>query len=159
MKTGCMTHITVAAVIERSKKFLLVREIVKNCEVYNQPAGHLEENESLTDAVRRETFEETGTRFEPQSIIGIYHFQEKYGCETWLRIAFGGTILSQGSRLPPDKDIIEAVWLNAAAIHALAPAQLRSPMVLACIEDYMKPVRYPLSLLTHISSRSDSWRR
>ncbi len=144
-------HITVAAIIERGQKFLLVKEIVQGLEVYNQPAGHLEERESLIDAVKRETFEETGMQFEPQFITGIYHYREPNSRETYLRIAFGGSVIARSKSAILDKGIIETKWLESSVIHGLSVTQMRSPMVLKCIKDYMNNVRYPLHLLTYIN--------
>ena len=146
-------HITVAAVIERDSKFLVVEEKVKERTVYNQPAGHLEENESLTEAVVRETLEETGYRFSPGYVSGIYHWQQANSRETYIRIAFSGNLVNQDVAAVRDKNVIAVVWLDVETVRALPASRQRSPMLLRCIEDYLAGRRYPLSLLSYIDDR------
>lgn len=146
-------HITVAAVIERDSRFLVVEEKVEGRFVYNQPAGHLEENESLTEAVVRETLEETGYHFRPKHISGIYHWQQAGNRETYIRIAFSGNLINQDSATVRDENIIAATWLDVETVRALPASRRRSPMLLRCIEDYLAGRKYPLSLLSYINDR------
>ena len=138
-------RVTVAAIVNNRDKFLLVKEKPDNRIVYNQPAGHLEDNESLLDAVKREVFEETGVNFKPTALIGIYRWQQPNKQRTYLRFAFTGDVSSTILK-PNDKDIIDAVWLNLAEIEHYSD-QLRSPQVMAGIRDYQKGIRYNLALL------------
>ena len=146
-------HITVAAISEREGRFLLVEELVEDTPVYNQPAGHLEENESLLDAVVREAFEETGLQFTPEYLIGVYHWQQANSRETYIRFAFAG--LSQEGMQPIklSKGILGTTWLSREKITALPQNKLRSSMVLHCINDYCEGKRYPLSVLSYINER------
>ena len=148
-------HITAASVVERDGAFLLVRELVAGRAVYNQPAGHLEENESLADAAVRETLEETALQFVPEHLLGVYHWQQARCRETYIRVAFTGRV--EGEPRPEvsrEKGILGTRWLSREKLLALPPSSLRSPMVLKCIEDYLAGVRYPLSALPYINDRA-----
>ena len=151
---GWILHVTVAAVIEKDSKFLLVKEMVENQLTYNQPAGHLEENESLSDAVIREVYEETGADFEPRAVIGVYHWQTRYNRDTYIRVAFRGRLAETRPAPIPDKKIIGSAWLSAEEIKRLPREQLRTLMVLKCIEDYRANLSYPLSILSYLDERS-----
>jgi 8-oxo-dGTP pyrophosphatase MutT (NUDIX family) len=141
--------VTVAAVIESDERFLLVEERVCGRVVLNQPAGHLEPSESLLAAVTRETHEETGYRFEPQHLLGIYLWRAQESGKSFLRVTFTGSF--EPPPRPPrlDEGIVAVHWLARNQLLAMR-AQLRSPMVLRCIDDYRSGVRYPLDCLTHL---------
>jgi ADP-ribose pyrophosphatase YjhB (NUDIX family) len=141
-------HVTVAAVLERDGKFLLVEEKVNEQICYNQPAGHLECRESLIDAVKRETLEETAHHFVPKYLVGIYNWRNEAKDITYLRFAFGGEIVGHDATRPLDDGIIAARWLSLDEIRALE-AQHRSPLILRCIEDWRAGKRFPLELMTH----------
>lgn len=59
-------HVTVANVVHVNGNFLIVEEIINNKSVWNQPAGHLEANETILAAASRELYEETGINALPQ---------------------------------------------------------------------------------------------
>jgi len=139
-------HATVAAVIEEDGKFLLVEECVDGKNVFNQPAGHLEANESFINAVIRETEEETATIFKPDYLIGLYRWVLTAKDRTYLRLCFGGQLTGQLENQVLDPDIIRTHWLTYDEIIA-KKASLRSPLVLECIDDYLSGKHYPLELL------------
>jgi 8-oxo-dGTP pyrophosphatase MutT (NUDIX family) len=141
-------NVTVAAVIERDGKFLLVEEETSQGVRYNQPAGHLEADESLLAAVVREALEESAYHFVPQYLLGIYHWHSTESNTTYLRFAFTGAIIGHEADRPLDTGILQAAWLTPDEIRALQ-ARHRSPLVLHCMEDYLAGKRYPLELLTH----------
>lgn len=141
-------NVTVAAVIERDGKFLLVEEKTSQGIRFNQPAGHLEADESLLQAVTRETLEESAYTFTPQHLLGIYHWQAPESGTTYLRFAFTGAITDHDPLRPLDKGIVQAVWMTPDEIRA-TQARQRSPLVLRCVEDYLAGKFYPLDLLTH----------
>ena len=143
-------NVTVAAVLEGEGKFLLVEEETDEGIRFNQPAGHLECRESLTDAVIREVLEETGYRFVPQYLIGVYNWRNEARDVTYLRFAFTGEITGHEELRPLDEGIIAARWLTLDEIRALE-ARHRSPLILRCIEDWQAGKRYPLDLITHYS--------
>lgn len=141
-------HVTVAAVLERDGRFLLVEEETDSGIRYNQPAGHLEFGESLADAVIRETLEETGHHVIPEFLVGIYNWHNAERDITYLRFAFGGVVTGYEAERPLDAGIIAAHWLTIDEIRALAPRH-RSPMVMRCFDDWLAGKRYPLDVVTH----------
>ena len=143
-------HVTVAAVIERDGKFLLVEEETDSGIRYNQPAGHLECREALTDAVVREVLEETGCTFVPQYLIGVYNWRNEAKDLTYLRFAFGGEVAAHDAQRQLDAGIIAAHWLSLDEIQAVQ-ARLRSPMVMRCMNDYLSGQRCPLELLKDLA--------
>lgn len=142
-------HVTVAAVIEQNGRFLLVQERESGRTVLNQPAGHLEDGESLIAAVIRETLEETGWHFQPDAIIGLYRWRHPAKGVTYLRVTFAGAGLSHEADRPLDEAIEDTLWMSVGEIRGL-PEMLRSPLVLKSIEDYLAGARYPLSVLADI---------
>ena len=143
-------HVTVAAVIERDGKFLLVEEETDSGIRYNQPAGHLECREALVDAVIREVLEETACTFVPQYLIGVYNWRNEEKDLTYLRFTFGGDIVGHDVGRPLDEGIIAAHWLTLDEIQA-RQASHRSPMLMRCIDDWLSGRRYPLDLLVQFA--------
>lgn len=139
--------VTVAAIVERQGRFLVVEETdgVHPERVLNQPAGHLEAGESLLEAVIRETREETGLPFEPQTFLGIYQLQARNGHD-YLRVAFVGTVPEGLEARSQDPQILACHWLNRGQI-ALRP---RSGIVLRCIDDYLAGHRFPLGAVDYL---------
>jgi ADP-ribose pyrophosphatase YjhB (NUDIX family) len=142
-------HLTVAAVIEEEGKFLLVEEHSEGKIVLNQPAGHVEEDETILEAVVRETLEESARRFQPEAISGFYRWRSPDNGITYLRLAFCGTHGKRDRDLSLDTDIITTHWLSLDELHQRR-AQLRSPLVMHCIDDYLAGQRYPLELVEEI---------
>ncbi|MGH8495239.1 MAG: NUDIX hydrolase [Gammaproteobacteria bacterium] len=141
--------VTVAAVVERQGKFLLVEERVSGRLVFNQPAGHLEDGETLREAVIRETWEETARHFEPEALIGIYLWRNRARRRSFLRIAFCGSCRDHDPDQPLDEGILRSVWLTRADLAARS-SRLRSPMVLRCVDDYLAGARYSEDLIKHL---------
>jgi 8-oxo-dGTP pyrophosphatase MutT (NUDIX family) len=144
--------VTVAAIIERNGQFLLVEEETSDGICFNQPAGHLDPDESLEQAVVRETLEETAHDFSPTALVGMYmsrYVSSRTSLEvTYLRFAFTGKLGAVHDR-PLDQGILRTVWMSYAELIACQHKH-RSPLVLKCVEDYLKGQRAPLSLLyTH----------
>lgn len=137
---------TVAAVTERDGKFLLVEEESDGFTVYNQPAGHLENGESLIDAVIRETLEETAWVFAPEALVGIYRWPHTTKDITFIRFAFCGQLLHRQADRPLDNGIIQTLWMSADEVQACS-SQHRSPQVLQCINDYLAGQRVALEIL------------
>ena len=144
-------RVTVAAVIENEAKFLLVEEDTgqEPHTVFNQPAGHLEEGESLINAVIRETLEETGYDFNPTAVTGVYRWIEPNSGETYLRVCFTGELGQYYPDLELDNGIVGPRWVTEGELAQLGPC-LRSPLVKRCIEDYQAGKRFPLSLLNDV---------
>jgi ADP-ribose pyrophosphatase YjhB (NUDIX family) len=139
-------HVVVAAVIEQDGRFLLVEEETTEGLRFNQPAGHLEDSESLLDAVRREVFEETAHHFEPTALLGVYRWRHPDKGHTYMRFAFTGTVLGFDPTAPLDEGILRAVWMTPEEIQANAHRH-RSPLLARCLDDYLAGREYPLEIL------------
>ncbi len=144
---------TVAAVVERDGRFLLIEEADTyegGRRVYNQPAGHWEPGETLVEACVRETLEESAHRFTPTALVGIYHWRHPSSGTDYLRLAFCGKCDGEVAGRALDPAILGTAWLTAEELRAAGPARQRSPLVLRCIEDFLAGRRYPLDLLSHV---------
>jgi 8-oxo-dGTP pyrophosphatase MutT (NUDIX family) len=142
-----MPHITVATVIERDNRFLMVEEMSDGNIVYNQPAGHLEENETLIQAAARETLEETGWEVGIRHFLGVYQYTSPTNGVYYIRHCFIAEALHHHEDRALDQDIIKIEWLSLLQLDQLRN-QMRSPLVMSAIEDYGKGIRYPLALIT-----------
>nr|WP_223271627.1 NUDIX hydrolase [Colwellia hornerae] len=131
---------TVAAIIVHQNKFLLVEEIEKGKKVFNQPAGHLEANENLISAIEREVLEETGLTLTPDYVSGIYYFYRPEINLYYLRFCFVIEVNEFLHSSPQDDEIIATHWLTFDEIKAKS-VQLRSTLVLECIEDYLSVLK------------------
>ena len=138
-------HSTVAVIVEKDGKFLLVEEESSGKIVLNQPAGHVEQHESILTAAKREALEETAWHVEPQYLIGFYSYPGQNGI-TYHRFCFYAQALEQEQQRPLDEGIIQALWLSRDEIAAQSD-KLRSPMVLKCIDDYLAGKTYPLDFI------------
>jgi len=136
---------TVAAIIEQDQQFLMVEEVIDGIMKINQPAGHLESDESLIEAVIRETQEETAWQFQPTALTGIYRWIAPNN-ETYMRYCFTGKLIEHNNNQPLDDDIHQTIWLSHEQISA-RQNDCRSPLILDCLNDYLAGHRYPLTLL------------
>lgn len=142
-------HATVAAIVEDNGKFLLVEEETERGNRFNQPAGHLEDNESLIEAVIREMLEETAYAFKPEALLGIYHWKHEHNDTTYLRFAYIGSVSNHQPELALDEGIIRTVWMTIEEIRSNAKL-MRSAQVITCIEDYLSGQKFLLSVVTHL---------
>jgi len=144
-------NVTVAALIERDGRFLLVEEETSDGLLLNNPAGHLDPGESPIQGAVRETLEETACAFTPEGFLGMFmsRFRRTRTGEdiTYLRLAFFGTASEADPDLELDEGIVRTVWMTADEIRA-CPERHRSPLVLECLDAYLAGERYPLSILT-----------
>ena len=139
-------HITVATVVEDQGRFLLVEELSDGKAVFNQPAGHLEADESLLQAALRETLEETGWEVELTAVTGIYLYTAPSNGVTYQRVCFAAKPLRHLPESPLDEGIIGPQWLTREEL-AAQPERWRSELVLRCIDDYLTGERHSLSLI------------
>ncbi len=139
-------HVTVATIIERDNRYLMVYEESDGKKVYNQPAGHLDPNETLLDAAIREALEETGWTIQLTGVVGVNLYTAPSNGITYFRTTFIGEAISHDSKHPLDTGIIEAVWLSYEELLE-RKERLRSPMTLQIIEDYRAGRRFPLSVV------------
>ncbi|TQV84460.1 NUDIX hydrolase [Aliikangiella coralliicola] len=146
-------HVTVAAIIRRNDQFLLVKEKASSGQiVFNQPAGHVELNESLTDAVVREVAEETGLTYTPTALLGTYLLSPAANGKTYLRFCFVGDVPDEQQPSPQDSDILDNCWMSVKEIALLPREELRSALVLQCLCDYQEGKRIPLESLMFSSN-------
>lgn len=150
--------VTVAAVIARDGRYLLVEEQTAEGLRLNNPAGHLEQGEGPVEAVVREALEETARAFVPEAFIGVYlaRFVRAARDEdvTYVRLAFSGSV---GEEIPGrslDDGIQRTLWLTLDEVRA-SRERHRSPLVLACIEDHARGRRLPLDTISADSSLTD----
>lgn len=148
MDTRWKPSVTVAAIVERGGRYLLVEEHTPEGLRLNNPAGHLDPGESPAQGVARETLEETAHRFTPTALIGVYlqRFQRAATGEdiTYLRFAYGGELGAFDPARRLDEGIVRTLWLSLDELRA-SVARHRSPLVLRCIEDHAAGQRYPLA--------------
>lgn len=136
---------TVATVTEVNNQFLFVEEISHNQRVINQPAGHIEENESLIEAAIRETLEETGWHVTPTAFMGIYIYRSQHNNTTYHRYCFAAEAEKQEPNAKLDKGIIGPLWLSFDEIKQRN--NIRSSMVIRCVEDHINGNLYPLDMI------------
>lgn len=140
-------HVTVAAIVQRNQQFLMVEERDHGQLVINQPAGHLDPNETLIDAVKREVLEETGWEVEPTAVTGIYHYYSPAADITYHRVNFLAEPVRQvTTRLDPD--IERADWFSLEEIQSRPP---RSPIVVKCLQDYLAGQHAPLDFVQSVN--------
>lgn len=148
MDTRWKPSVTVAAIIERGGRYLLVEEHTPEGLRLNNPAGHLDPGESAAEGCAREVLEETAFAFVPTALIGVYlqRFQREATGEdiTYLRFAYTGDLGALDATRQLDQGIVRTLWLTLDEVRA-SVARHRSPLVLRCIEDHAAGQRYPLA--------------
>lgn len=142
--------VTVATVVVRDGRLLVVDEEVRGQRVLNQPAGHLEPDESVLEAAMRETLEETGWHVRLQSFIGAYQWKAPETGRHYMRLAFAAEPVRHEPDRPLDDGIVAALWLTPAELAAQSDRH-RSPLVWKVVEDFLAGRRFPLEALTHLS--------
>ncbi|UGB39311.1 NUDIX hydrolase [Frateuria soli] len=142
-------HVTVACVVTRGERYLMVEEEVDGRLVYNQPAGHLDDKESLLQAAVRETLEETGWTIEVEHFLGVHQWRSTEHGEGVVRFSFAARALAHDPHRLLDQGIRRAVWLTRAEIAALGE-RLRSPMVLLSIDAWLAGRRLPVDVLSSL---------
>jgi phosphatase NudJ len=142
--------VTVAAVIERDGRFLMIEEETSEGLRINNPAGHLDPGETPAEGCAREALEETAWHFRPTALLGVYisRFQRSTTGEdiTYLRVAFTGELGAEEVGRPLDTGIVRTLWMTPGELRATADRH-RSPLVLRCLDDYLAGVRLPLSAI------------
>ncbi|WP_313085040.1 NUDIX hydrolase [Pseudomonas sp.] len=139
-------HITVATIVESDGRFLMVEESKGGRLVLNQPAGHLEPDETLLQAAVRETLEETAWEITLTGVVGIYLYTAPSNGVTYQRVCFAGTPIRHDPQLPLDTGIVAAPWMTREELVA-QPQRWRSELVLRCIDDYLAGPHFPLEVI------------
>jgi 8-oxo-dGTP pyrophosphatase MutT (NUDIX family) len=142
-------HVTVACVVADGDRYLMVEEEVGGRLAYNQPAGHLDDGESLAAAALRETLEETGWTVALQHLIAVHQWRSTEHGDAVIRFSFAPRAISHDAARPLDNGIRRALWLNRGEIAALGD-RLRSPLVLLSIDAWLAGQRLPLSTLDYL---------
>ena len=137
-------HVTVACVVHAQGKFLVVEESINGKALWNQPAGHLEANETLLQAAKRELWEETGIHADPQHFIRMHQWiaPDK---TPFLRFLFAVELSETCATEPHDDDIDRCLWVTADEI--LNAPNLRSPLVAESIRCWQSGARLPLDVI------------
>jgi 8-oxo-dGTP pyrophosphatase MutT (NUDIX family) len=145
--TGWQPHVTVAVVVERDGRFLVVEEKAEQeAVVYNQPAGQVDKDETLAEAARREALEETGWEVKLTAFLGFYVYTPAFNRDmTYYRACYLAEAVTHHPEKPLDDGILQAVWLTRDEL--AASGRLRSPLVLKCVDDALTGKRYPLELV------------
>ena len=154
MRQRFQPRVTVAAVIERNGRFLLIEEDTSDGLRLNNPAGHLDPGEAPAEGCARETLEETAHRFTPTALVGVYLSRsERPSGEdvTYIRFAYCGDLGELEPDRPLDTGIVRTLWMTEQEIRDSA-GRHRSPLVLRCLEDYLAGRRYPLAVVYSDSS-------
>jgi phosphatase NudJ len=140
--------VTVAAVIERDGRFLLIEEETSEGLKLNNPAGHLDPGESPAQGCARETLEETAYRFEPTALVGVYLSRARKASTgedfTYVRFAFCGQVGEREEGRALDHGIVRTLWMTPDEVRA-SQDRHRSPLLVRCMEDYLAGARHPLS--------------
>lgn len=144
--------LTVAVVVQRDDRFLIVEERIQGALVLNQPAGHVEDGESLLEAAVRETLEETAWHFVPRHLLGLYLWRNPANGHSILRVAVAGDVTSHEVDQRLDHGIVAAHWMTRKALLD-APTRLRSPLVMRCIDDFLAGRRHDLGALNYLAAQ------
>ena len=146
--TAWTAHVTVATVVEKDGKFLFVEEQTEGVmhTVFNQPAGHVEANETIIEAAIRETMEETGHTVEVTNLLGMYTYTPPmFPDRTYYRFCFLATSIAHDANAKLDTGIVGAVWMTLDEL--IESARARSPLVIKAVQDALSGQKYPLSLI------------
>ena len=150
--------VTVAAVIEKDGRYLMIEEMTRDGLRINNPAGGLEAGESPVAGAMREALEETACEFTPEAFLGVYVARnpdsERGPGVTYMRFAFCGTAGDPVPGRTLDSPVVRTLWMTFDEIVA-ARDRLRGPLVLQCIADHRAGRRLPLeAIFTHPSVAS-----
>lgn len=146
-------NVTLACVVHCKGKFLFVQEMEHGKMTLNQPAGHLEQGETLLEGASRELFEETGIRADMQTLISIYQWHAPRTQTEFLRFTFALELAEFQEICPQDSDISGGVWLSLVEFEHYIQQEgqaARSPLVKQSVLDYLSGKSYPLELLKPI---------
>ena len=141
--------VTVATVVEREGRFLLIEERTRHGLRLNQPAGHVESGETIVSAAARETLEEAAWRVDPTALVGVYQWGAAPNGATFVRFTFAAAPRAHEPDRPLDDGIVRALWMSYDDI-AAARGKHRSPLVMRSIDDYRAGKRWPLGLIANL---------
>jgi 8-oxo-dGTP pyrophosphatase MutT (NUDIX family) len=143
-------ELAAAAIVRRDNRFLIVEERIHGALVFNQPAGHVDDGESIIEAVVRETLEETAWHIVPRALLGVYLWRNPVNGHSILRFAIIGETIGHEPERQLDVPVVAAHWLSREELLA-RPGKLRSPLVMRCIDDYLGGQRHDLAALNYLT--------
>jgi ADP-ribose pyrophosphatase YjhB (NUDIX family) len=149
MSEAIRPAITVATVVERDGRFLLIEEETRNGLRLNQPAGHVERGESIVSAAARETLEESAWQVDPVALVGVYQWESPESGTTFVRFTFAALARVHEPQRRLDTGIVRALWLTYDDIAAQRNVH-RSPLVLRSLDDYRAGRRWPLAIIASL---------
>lgn len=141
-----------AAIVQRDNRFLIVEERIRESLVLNQPAGHVDDGESIIDAVVRETLEETAWHFVPRELLGIYLWRNPANGHSILRVAITGEVTHHEAGRALDVPVVAAHWMKREELLAQT-GRLRSPLVMRCVDDFLAGQRHDLAALNYLAAQ------
>ena len=146
-------HVTVATIVSRDDRFLMVEERAHGHLVLHQPAGHLEPDETLQAAAVRETLEETGWTVELEHLVGVHQWTSPRSGSHFVRLTFAARAVAHDPARALDRGIVRALWMSRAEL-AAEQARLRSPLVLESVDEWLAGRRLPLDAVRLLGARS-----
>ena len=141
--------VTVATIVERDGRFLLIEEETRHGPRLNQPAGHVEAGESIVSAAARETLEEAAWRVDPTALVGVYQWESPDSGMAFVRFTFAATARRHEPNRPLDTGILRALWLSYDDIAARRDRH-RNPLLLQSLDDYRAGTRWPLGVIANL---------
>ncbi len=148
MNKNWFPHVTVATIVEKDGKFLMVEEDLHGKKLLNQPAGHLDEGETLVQAAIRETQEESAWHVEISHLIEFSQWTSPNSNTHFLRACFAGKAIKHFPKQKLDDGIIRALWMSRDEVKQNSQ-RLRSPLVLDHIDHYIAGKRYDLDFFSY----------
>jgi len=143
------TDLTVSCVVEQDGRFLIIEERSSGIIVINQPGGHIEAGESPEEAAEREALEESGYVVTVTDLLGVYLWIHPQTRQNFLRIAYVANVVSHDHARPLDDGIFDVHWYSLEDLERRR-RDLRTPLVLTAVEDYLAGRRQPESLLANL---------
>ncbi len=143
------TDLTVSAVVEKDGKFLIVEERSSGKVVINQPGGHIEAGETPEQATEREALEESGCSIQVSGLLGVYLWIHPQSRQNFLRIAYTAELLKVHPDSKLDDGVCAVHWYSINDIQRRLK-DLRTPMVLRSVEDFLAGHRQPETVLANM---------
>ena len=130
-----MFEIVVGCLIEKDKKFLLVKEAKEKCKgKWNFPAGHLEFNENIFECAKREVLEETGCKIELTQLLKIIN---KNCNNNFIGIIFLAKIKEEEIKYNKN-EILDVKWFSYDEILNMKDELRNSVMIIDSVKTFIE---------------------
>lgn len=138
--------IVAGSLIVRDNKILMVQEAKKSCfGQWNFPAGHVDEEELITDAAIREAFEETGCKIKLTGVLPISTVVLTNG-ETVVIVKFTADVIEENIKVDKSEQL-DVQWLDLNKVKNMTEKELRGyDTALNDIKNMENGKIYPLDL-------------